>query len=161
MGAIISRGPGLSIIESTAVLPEGRSCPQGSGLYLDSHIEPIRKIVEFAHSQNQKVGIQLNHAGRKASSIAPWLGREGVSKDDVGGWPDDIWGPIDVEETANTLKTRQAPVEYLRKVVRAFAASAAKAVQAGVDVIEIREMISNISCHAADHSGQMLPMVTC
>lgn len=139
VGGIISRGPGLSMIESTAVLPEGRTSPQATGLYLDSHIEPLRQIVEFAHSQNQKIGIQLCHGGRKASSIAPWIGQEGVSKEDVGGWPGNIWGPIDVEETVDTLETKQAPKEYLRKAVDAFAASATRAVKAGVDVIEIRE----------------------
>ncbi|KAJ8588326.1 hypothetical protein M405DRAFT_882236 [Rhizopogon salebrosus TDB-379] len=55
LGGIFTRGPGLSIIEATAVLPEGRTTPEDSGLWKDSQIEPLRKIVEFAHSQNQKL----------------------------------------------------------------------------------------------------------
>lgn len=73
LGGIISRGPGLAVIEATAVVPEGRITPEDVGLWKDSHIAPLRRIVEFAHGQGQKVGIQLTHAGRKASSTAPWV----------------------------------------------------------------------------------------
>lgn len=73
LGGIISRGPGISFVEATAVMAEGRITPEDAGIWLDSHIEPLRRIVEFAHSQGQKMGIQLAHAGRKASTVAPWL----------------------------------------------------------------------------------------
>lgn len=74
LGGIIQRGPGLTIIEATAVAAEGRITPQDSGLWQDSQIEPLRKIVEFAHSQGQKIDNQLAHAGRKASTGAPpWI----------------------------------------------------------------------------------------
>jgi 2,4-dienoyl-CoA reductase-like NADH-dependent reductase (Old Yellow Enzyme family) len=79
LGGIISRGPGLSMVEATAVTAEGRITPEDSGLWKDSQIEPLRKIVEFAHSQNQKIGIQLAHAGRKASTVAPWLSKGAVA----------------------------------------------------------------------------------
>ena len=59
------------MVESTAVTAEGRITPEDSGLWLDSQMEPLKKIVEFAHSQGQKIGIQLGHAGRKASTVAP------------------------------------------------------------------------------------------
>ncbi|KAI4859282.1 hypothetical protein F4820DRAFT_454019 [Hypoxylon rubiginosum] len=71
LGGIISRGPGLAMVESTAVLPEGRVTPQCSGIWLDSHIEPLKRITDFAHSQGQKMGIQLGHGGRKVSIVAP------------------------------------------------------------------------------------------
>jgi len=73
LGGIISRGPGLSMIEATSVTPEGRITPEDSGLWQDSQMEPLKQIVEFAHSQGQKIAIQLGHAGRKASTVAPWL----------------------------------------------------------------------------------------
>jgi len=73
LGGIIQRGPGLSMVEATAVLPEGRITPEDCGLWKDSQMEPLRRIVEFAHSQGQKIGIQLAHAGRKGSTVAPWL----------------------------------------------------------------------------------------
>ena len=59
------------MVESTAVTAEGRITPEDSGLWLDSQMEPLKKIVEFAHSQGQKIAIQLGHAGRKASTVAP------------------------------------------------------------------------------------------
>lgn len=71
------------MVEATAVTPEGRITPEDSGLWKDSQIEPLRKIVEFAHSQGQKIGIQIAHAGRKASTVAPWLHRGAVAPEAV------------------------------------------------------------------------------
>lgn len=72
LGGIIQRGPGLAMVEATAVLPEGRITPEDVGLWQDSQMAPMKRIVEFAHSQGQKIGIQLAHAGRKASTVAPY-----------------------------------------------------------------------------------------
>lgn len=83
LGGIVLRGPGLTIVEATAVTAEGRITPEDSGLWKDSQIEPLKRIVEFAHSQSQKIGIQLAHAGRKASTVAPWLHRGAVASEDV------------------------------------------------------------------------------
>ena len=69
MGGIIQRGPGIATVEATSVTPQGRITPEDNGLWKDSQIEPLRKVVEFAHSQNQKIMIQLGHAGRKASTV--------------------------------------------------------------------------------------------
>ena len=69
IGGIVQRGPGLTCIEATSVTPEGRITPEDNGLWKDSQIENLQKTVEFAHSQNQKIMIQLAHAGRKASTI--------------------------------------------------------------------------------------------
>merc|ERR1712093_756467 len=68
LGGIFTRGPGLTIIEATAVVPEGRITPEDSGIWSDEHIEGewgLKKVTEFAHSQGQKIAIQLAHAGRK------------------------------------------------------------------------------------------------
>ena len=92
LGGMAYRGPGLVMIEASAVVPEGRITPEDSGIWDDSHIEPIRKIVEFAHAQGQKIGIQLAHAGRKASTVAPWLGPY-MADENANGWPDNVWGP--------------------------------------------------------------------
>ena len=69
MGGIIQRGPGLATVEATAVTANGRITPEDNGLWKDSQIENLRKVVEFAHSQNQNIMIQLGHAGRKASTV--------------------------------------------------------------------------------------------
>lgn len=84
LGGIISRGPGLSMVEATSVTANGRITPEDSGLWLDSQMEPLKRIVEFAHSQEQKIGIQLGHAGRKASTVAPWLAAGSTATKDVG-----------------------------------------------------------------------------
>jgi 2,4-dienoyl-CoA reductase-like NADH-dependent reductase (Old Yellow Enzyme family) len=80
------------MIEASAVVPEGRISPEDSGIWDDSHVEPIRKIVEFVHAMGQKIGIQLAHAGRKASTVAPWLGNY-LADETANGWPDNVWGP--------------------------------------------------------------------
>ncbi|KAG0695479.1 hypothetical protein DFH29DRAFT_955028 [Suillus ampliporus] len=137
LGGIFTRGPGLSMIEATAVVPEGRITPEDSGLWKDSQIEPIRKIVEFAHSQNQKVGIQLVHGGRKASVVAPWLNRGPVATESVGGWPDNVWGPSTVPYKDTYPVPRELSKAQIQAIVIAFVESAKRALKAGIDVIEI------------------------
>jgi 2,4-dienoyl-CoA reductase-like NADH-dependent reductase (Old Yellow Enzyme family) len=85
LGGIIQRGPGLTCVEATSVTPEGRITPEDSGIWKDSQIEPLRETVEFAHSQGQKIMIQLGHAGRKASTVAPWLSAGDVAPKEVCG----------------------------------------------------------------------------
>lgn len=83
LGGIIQRGPGLTIVEATAVTPEGRITPEDSGLWEDAQIEPLKRLTEFAHSQGQHVAIQLAHAGRKASTVAPWIDRKAKAPSQV------------------------------------------------------------------------------
>lgn len=71
------------MVEATAVVPEGRITPEDSGLWKDSQIAPLKRICDFAHSQSQKIGIQLGHAGRKASTVAPWLSMGDTATEDV------------------------------------------------------------------------------
>lgn len=87
LGGILQRGPGLTCIEASAVTPEGRITPEDVGIWKDSQIEPIKRVVDFAHSQGQKIMIQLAHAGRKASTVAPWLSSGEVAGKDLNGWP--------------------------------------------------------------------------
>ena len=71
------------MVEATSVTPEGRITPEDSGLWKDSQMEPLKKTVEFAHSQGQNIGIQLGHAGRKASTVAPWLSSGDIATEEV------------------------------------------------------------------------------
>lgn len=71
------------MVEATAVTPEGRITPEDCGLWKDSQMEPLKRIVEFAHSQGQKIAIQIGHAGRKASTVAPWLNAGAVATEEV------------------------------------------------------------------------------
>ncbi|KAF5521978.1 NADPH dehydrogenase afvA [Colletotrichum aenigma] len=89
-GGMAQRGPGLMMVEATAVQANGRITPEDSGIWLDAHVETLKKHVEFAHSQNQLIAIQLAYAGRKASTLAPWLGFETLAGQEAGGWPQDV-----------------------------------------------------------------------
>ncbi|KIJ61509.1 hypothetical protein HYDPIDRAFT_96213 [Hydnomerulius pinastri MD-312] len=137
LGGIFTRGPGLSIMEATAVVSEGRITPEDAGLWKDSQIEPLRKIVEFAHSQNQKIGIQLAHAGRKASTVAPWLHTGLVATEQTGGWPENVWGPSTIPFNENFPVPKELSKAQIKGVVVAFVEAAKRALKAGIDVIEI------------------------
>ena len=137
LGGIIQRGPGLTMVEATAVTAEGRITPQCSGLYLDSQMEPLKTIVEFAHSQGQKIGIQLSHAGRKASTVAPWLSPAAVATEEVNGWPDRVYAPSAVPYSEKLPFPKEMTTDDIEDVKKAFAASVKRAVACGFDVIEI------------------------
>lgn len=152
LGHLACKGAGLVIIEATAVQPNGRISPNDSGLWQEGtdseQFKGLRRVVEFAHSQGAKVGIQLAHAGRKASTVAPWLSsqskRSSVKADEtVGGWPSDVVGPTGGEDQiwapgdVKFWPPRQLSTAEVEEVVQAFARSAKLAAQAGVDLIEI------------------------
>ncbi|KAF9235546.1 hypothetical protein BU15DRAFT_89535 [Melanogaster broomeanus] len=128
LGGILTRGPGLSFVEATVVVPEGRK---------DSQIESLPKIVEFAHPQNQKIGAQLAHAGRKASTVAPWLHPGMVATEKNGGWPDNVWGPSTVSCNENFPVPKELSKAQIKGIVVAFVGAARRALEAGVDVVEI------------------------
>ncbi|KAI1773129.1 FMN-linked oxidoreductase [Hypoxylon cercidicola] len=137
LGGIISRGPGMAMIESTAVLPEGRVTPQCSGIWLDSHIEPLKRITDFAHSQGQKMGIQLGHGGRKASTVAPWLSKGAIATEEVGGWPDKVKAPSAIPYAKGYPMPQAMTLEDIEDFKTAFAAGVRRALKAGFDVIEV------------------------
>src|SRR6478672_8963063 len=85
LGGFATGGAGLVFTEATAVLPEGRISPQDLGLWKDEHIPVLRRITDFVRAQGAVAGIQLAHAGRKASTQRPWEGSGTVSPD-AGGW---------------------------------------------------------------------------
>ena len=98
LGGYASRGAGGIIVEATSVVPEGRISAQDEGLWTDSQIAPLKRIVDFVHAQGSKIGIQLAHAGRKASTVQLWMNYTVASNKPVvsrnratereGGWPD-------------------------------------------------------------------------
>jgi 2,4-dienoyl-CoA reductase-like NADH-dependent reductase (Old Yellow Enzyme family) len=137
LGGIISRGPGLAMVEATSVTAEGRITPEDSGLWKDSQIEPLRKIVEFAHSQGQHIGIQLGHAGRKASTVAPWLGSGDVADEHVNGWPDQVYGPSAVPYNENHAMPKEMSKKDIESFKEAWVAGLKRAMKAGFDLVEI------------------------
>ena len=159
LGGIWTRaGPGLTIMEATAVEPRGRISPQDLGLWSDEQIPAYATLVEFAHSQNQKIAIQLAHAGRKASTVQPWLNRAALASKEAGGWADDVVGPSGgIEEMwdAHHAVPRALTTAEVENVVHLFREAAARAVKAGFDVIEIHGahgyLISSFLSPATNH----------
>ena len=137
VGGIVSRGPGLSMVESTAVTPEGRITPEDTGLWSDDQIEPLAQIVAFAHSQNQKIGIQLGHAGRKASTVAPWLDMGATATEEANGWPDDVWAPSALRFKEGYPQPKALTLDGIKRLKHAYVDAARRAVRAGFDVVEI------------------------
>lgn len=141
------RGASLTIIEATAVQPNGRISPQCPGLWSDAHIAPIRQIADFVHSQNQKLGIQLAHSGRKSSTLAPWVTqhtRRGNNRlkyiataAEHGGWENDVVAPSPLRWSEDYALPRELSIEEIQDVKNAFKDSAKRAIAAGVDAIEI------------------------
>lgn len=137
LGGIVSRGPGLALMEATAVQARGRITPQDAGLWLDAHIPGLAGIVQFAHSQGQKIGIQLAHAGRKGSTAAPWLGGSRHAAADADGWPDDLVAPSAVPYDAGSPTPREFTLAEIEALKADFVRAAQRAVRAGFDVLEL------------------------
>ncbi|KAF9268088.1 FMN-linked oxidoreductase [Marasmius fiardii PR-910] len=137
LGGIIKRGPGLSYVEATAVEPRGRITPEDAGIWSDDHIESWRQIVTFAHSQNQKIGIQLAHAGRKASTVAPFIDFGMAATKAVHGWPDDVVGPTSEPFSDTFPAPRALTIPEIKEIVQAFKDAAVRALKAGFDTIQI------------------------
>ena len=85
LGSRAVGGAGLVFTEATAVLPEARISPQDLGIWSDGHIEMLGRIVSFIHEQGSIAGMQLAHAGRKASTRRPWEGPGSIPEHE-GGW---------------------------------------------------------------------------
>jgi 2,4-dienoyl-CoA reductase-like NADH-dependent reductase (Old Yellow Enzyme family) len=86
LGSRAVGGAGLVMTEAAAVLAEGRITPQDLGLWKDEHIASLKRIVEFLHGQGARAGVQLAHAGRKASMARPWAPEQRSLTPSEGGW---------------------------------------------------------------------------
>ncbi|KAL1966958.1 hypothetical protein VTN77DRAFT_3702 [Rasamsonia byssochlamydoides] len=137
LGGIAQRGPGFLIVEATAVTPEGRITPQDLGLWKDSQIEPFRRVIEFVHSQNQLIGVQIAHAGRKASTVAPWLSMGDLATEKVGGWPDNVKAPSDIPFSERFPQPHAMTKQDIEDFKQAWVAAVKRAIKAGADFIEI------------------------
>ena len=86
LGGFATHGFGLILTEATAVAAEGRISPEDTGIWTDEQVAPWRRITQFVHAQGAVIGIQLAHAGRKASTYGMWSGRDESVLPDDGGW---------------------------------------------------------------------------
>ena len=139
LGQFAMGGTGLVIIEATAVEQRGRITYGDSGLWSDAHMEPMRKVVEAIKSRGAAAGIQLAHAGRKASISRPWEGDCPLSPREIakGEVPWDIVGASAVPFDDGWLVPHELSVPEIGEVVEAWKAAARRAVEVGFDMIEI------------------------
>lgn len=117
--------------------------------------------MEFAHSQSQKIAIQIGHAGRKASTVAPWLSAGAVATKELNGWPDDVHAPSAIAFNDKHAMPKAMTKEDIEEFKAAFKAAVERALKAGFDVIEIHnahgyllhEFLSPASNHRTDEYG--------
>ncbi|KAF1987002.1 NADH-dependent flavin oxidoreductase [Aulographum hederae CBS 113979] len=152
LGHYALKGASLVFIEATGVQPNGRISPWCPGLWDDAQIPGVKRVADFIKSQGALAGIQLAHAGRKGSTVPAWISAKLKQKStrataDVGGWPENVVGPMGGEDETWDGKgsaadggfypPRALSTQELKQMVQDWAASAKRAVEAGIDVIEI------------------------
>ncbi|GAA4670258.1 NADH:flavin oxidoreductase/NADH oxidase [Gordonia humi] len=134
-GGLARGGAGAVIVEATGVTPEGRISNRDLGLWNDEQRDAFAPIVDFMHSQGAAAGIQLAHAGRKASTWPEWgAEKSGARSVDEGGWQTVAPSPIAFPDLADPKELTAAEIV---ETVAAFAASARRAADAGFDLVEI------------------------
>jgi 2,4-dienoyl-CoA reductase-like NADH-dependent reductase (Old Yellow Enzyme family) len=159
LGARAAGGAALVIAEATAVSPEGRITPGDAGIWAEKHIEPIARVNRFIKQQGAIPGIQLAHAGRKASAARPWEGGAHLP-DNAGGWP--TLAPSALPFGDNLGKVPQElSTAGITKLQRDFAAAASRALSSGCEWLELHsahgylshEFLSPLSNHRRDAYG--------
>lgn len=160
LGSLATGGHGLVFTEATAVSPVGRHSLNDAGIWRDDHVTAWAPIVEFCRSYGATMGIQLAHAGRKAATRPPWLGRSPLSREE-GGWQ--TVAPSEVPH--NGLPAPHAlTTSEIADVVDYFVLAARRAIRAGFQVIEIHaahgyllhEFLSPLSNLRTDEYGGSL-----
>ena len=133
LNAFATGAPGLIMVEATGVVPEGRisiACPT---IHDDKHADAFKPMIDFAHSLNVKMGVQLAHAGRKGSTMRPWDDHRMASTEE-GGWQS-------VSSSAIAFhgypEPRALTVDEIHQLTQDFAAAAKRAVDVGFDLVEI------------------------
>jgi len=162
IGSRAAGGVGLVVVEATAVTRDGRITPGDLGIWSDDHIEPLARIARFVRSQGAVAGIQLAHAGRKASCDLPWKGGAGLTTSATGGWP--VVGPSEIAFDEGNPVPSALDEAGIAAIVRAFEAATRRALAAGFRVIEIHgahgyllhEFLSPLSNRRTDDYGGSL-----
>ncbi|MDY3553533.1 NADH:flavin oxidoreductase/NADH oxidase [Gemmata sp. JC717] len=161
LGSRAAGGAGLVFVEATAVAAEGRITPGDLGIWTDAHTEPLKRIADFVTRMGAVPGIQLAHAGRKASCDVPWKGGAQLALDN-GGWP--TVAPSAVPFNEGDRAPAALDEAGIRAVIGQFKVAAARAVRAGFRVIELHaahgylmhEFLSPLSNRRTDRYGGSL-----
>ena len=161
LGSRAVGGAGLILAEATAVSPEGRISPGDLGLWDHEQMDAFAKIIKFIEKEGAVPGIQLGHAGRKASTSAPWNGGK-LLRPDQGGW--DVVGPSAIAYSPDYVVPHALTIKEIDDLVKKFKESTVRATRAGFKVIEIHmahgylihEFLSPSSNHREDEYGGSL-----
>lgn len=149
LGHYALKGAALTMIEASGVQPNGRISPNCPGIWSDDQIPGVRQVAEFIKAQGGLSAIQLAHAGRKASTLPPWINARQKKASvraaaDVGGWPEDVVGPTGghswdekPEAESGFYPPRELSIEHIKQLVADWANAARRSAEAGIDVIEI------------------------
>jgi 2,4-dienoyl-CoA reductase-like NADH-dependent reductase (Old Yellow Enzyme family) len=159
LGSRAVGGAGLVIAEATSVSPEGRITPGDAGIWAEKHVEPIARINRFLKQHGAVPGLQIAHAGRKASASRPWEGGEHLT-DARGGWATLAPSALLFGDSLNRIPHALTEPEIF-KVQQNFVAAAKRALTAGVEWLELHfahgylahEFLSPISNHRTDEYG--------
>ncbi len=158
LGSRAAGGAGLLVFEATAVVPEGRISPADLGIWSDDHAHALERIVRFVQGQGSKAGLQIAHAGRKASTSVPWQGGRPLSPE-KGGWKPVGPSPIPFAEGYPT--PHELSEGEIEAVIEAFVRATERAHRAGFDVLElhfahgylVHEFLSPLSNRRSDTFG--------
>jgi 2,4-dienoyl-CoA reductase-like NADH-dependent reductase (Old Yellow Enzyme family) len=135
LGSRAVGGAGLVMTEATAVVAEGRISPEDLGIYRDEHVEVLERITRFVHERGAVAGMQLAHAGRKASTPRPWDGGVAVAVE-KGGWRP-TYAPSALPFTPDSIVPQAMSRTDIAHVVDGFTNGARRALAAGFDLVEI------------------------
>ena len=135
LGSRAVGGAGLVLTEAAAVSPEGRITPQDAGLWNDEQTQAWKPVVDFVRAQGAVAGVQLAHAGFKASTHRPWDPQHGAVPASEGGWP--VVGPTAEPFSSSYPVPRELDEVGISRVVDDFAAAATRALEAGFQVVEV------------------------
>jgi 2,4-dienoyl-CoA reductase-like NADH-dependent reductase (Old Yellow Enzyme family) len=160
LGSRAVGGAGLVMTEAAAVLAEGRITPQDLGLWKDEHIPGLKRIVEFLHGQGARAGVQLAHAGRKASMARPWAPEQRSLTPSEGGWKN-VMAPSAIPFAESYAQPSALDLAGIQTITRAFTRATERALETGFDLVELHaahgyllhEFLSPLSNRRSDQYG--------
>jgi 2,4-dienoyl-CoA reductase-like NADH-dependent reductase (Old Yellow Enzyme family) len=162
LGHLALSGAAILIVEATAVTPEGRISPADLGLWSDQHAAALQPVVESIRRYSPiRLGIQLGHAGRKASSAVPWEGGHNIPPD-AGGWQ--TVAPSPLPHSGGDTVPLALDLEGMRRIRDAFVAAALRSEGLGFDAVELHgahgyllhQFLSPLSNQRTDEYGGSL-----